>query len=174
MNAHLKIAYDAIDRATKGMTAEQLDWHPEGKWSAANILEHLDMAFSATIRGLSLCLDENKTRGTTPSLTQRLQQAVVLDVGYFPEGRKAPKMVDPTGTLGGLASVERIKADIHAMDAKIIEASSKFGAGCRVVDHPVLGAITMKQWPKFHKVHTLHHMKQIERLKAMMPKASAS
>lgn len=170
MNQDLQIAYEAIDRATRGMTEEQLTWHPQGKWSAANILEHLDMAFSATIRGLALCLDEKKTRGTTPSLKQRLQQAVVLDIGYFPEGRPAPKMVVPTGNLGGLASVERIKADIHAMDVKITEAAKTFGAGCRVVDHPVLGAITMKQWPKFHKVHTLHHIKQIERLKQQMPK----
>ena len=41
----------AIDAATNGMTEEQLTFHPEGKWSTAEILEHLSLAFGGTARG---------------------------------------------------------------------------------------------------------------------------
>lgn len=173
MNPDLQQVLTAIETATHGMTEEQLTWHPEGKWSAAQILEHLTLAFSGTARGLSNCVEESKTKGGSPTIKQRIQQAVVLEIGYFPEGRQAPKMVYPTGNLGGLATVERIKADLHAMDAKIEEAAKKFGARRRVMDHPVLGPITMGQWPKFHKIHTLHHMKQIVRLRRMMGEQNA-
>jgi hypothetical protein len=30
-----------------------------------------------------------------------------------------------------------------------------------MLDHPILGALTVDQWLKFHVVHTEHHAKQI-------------
>ena len=32
-----------------------------------------------------------------------------------------------------------------------------------MLDHPILGALTVDQWLKFHVVHTRHHAKQIAR-----------
>jgi len=29
------------------------------------------------------------------------------------------------------------------------------------MDHPVIGALTVDQWLKFHEVHTKHHIRQI-------------
>jgi hypothetical protein len=33
------------------------------------------------------------------------------------------------------------------------------------LDHPILGPFSIAQWRKFHLVHGLHHVKQIQRLK---------
>ena len=41
MDFYLQRALDAVERETRGMPAEQLAWHREGKWSAAEVLEHL-------------------------------------------------------------------------------------------------------------------------------------
>src|SRR3954463_15077771 len=91
----------AIDGATNGMTEEQLTFHPEGKWSTAEILEHLSLAFGATARGLERALAEGKPLGDLPSLKQKLRSFVVLNIGYFPPGRKSPPMVEPKGTIRG-------------------------------------------------------------------------
>ena len=46
MNSYLQQARELIEIATKGMSHDELAWHPaEGKWSTANILEHLMLAF---------------------------------------------------------------------------------------------------------------------------------
>ena len=37
-----------MEKATAGITAEELTRHPEGKWSGCEVLEHLSRAFSST------------------------------------------------------------------------------------------------------------------------------
>jgi hypothetical protein len=36
-----------------------------------------------------------------------------------------------------------------------------------LLDHVILGPLTVKQWKKFHLAHGLHHLKQIRRRKEM-------
>src|SRR6266481_3443836 len=90
----------AIDSATQGMTEEQLTYHPEGKWSAAQILEHLSLAFGGTAKAFERAAREGKPLGDRPNLSQRLTNIVVLSLGYFPPGRQAPTIVTPKGELG--------------------------------------------------------------------------
>ena len=52
MDFYLQRALDAVERETRGMPAEQLAWHREGKWSAAQVLEHLSLAFSSTSKAM--------------------------------------------------------------------------------------------------------------------------
>jgi hypothetical protein len=81
----------------------------------------------------------------------------------MPSGRKAPKHTVPRGL-----AVEKVKAEvgpkIAAMDGIIEECEARFGHG-KVLDHPILGPLTVAQWRKFHWVHGRHHAKQIERLR---------
>src|SRR4051812_33926180 len=112
----------AIDSATQGMTEEQLTYHPEGKWSSAQILEHLSMAFGATARGFEKALAAGKPQGDLPNLKQRVIDMVVLNIGYFPRGRTAPAMVTPKGEIGGLVALAQIRENLRLMD--------KFHADC--------------------------------------------
>lgn len=160
---------DAINTATAGMTEEQLKYHPEGKWSSSGILEHLNLAFSGTAKMMERCLAEGKPLGDKPSLKQRVLASVVTDVGYFPEGRTAPKMVTPTETLGGVESLEMIRETIQKMDVLYAKCQERFGDTIFLANHPVLGPLKGRQWPRFHFVHTKHHMKQITRLREQAP-----
>lgn len=166
MNPILQEAFDAIQSATEGMTEEQLLFHPEGKWCSAEVLEHLSLSYSGTAKVMDKCLKEGKPLGGRPTLKQRLQHFVVLDIGYFPSGRKAPKHVVPSGGIGGKAAVEQIFADFKRMAERHAECEKKFGNSGPIADHPVLGPLDALQWAKFHRVHALHHMKQIARLRA--------
>jgi len=165
MNTHLQRALDGIDSATAGMDESQLTKHAEGKWSAAEILEHLAMAFGSTAKVFEKCVAKGKPIGDVPRFKQRLQALVVTDIGYFPGGRKAPHMVVPTGKIGGKAALELIHNNLREMDKQLARCYETCGKKGYLANHPVLGPLKIDQWPKFHRVHTLHHMKQIRAMR---------
>ena len=164
MDSTLQQALDAIEAATRGMSAEQLERHPEGKWPAAGILEHLSITFGGTARLMRKCLEGGKPLGSAPSLQQRLAALVVTGWGYFPTGRPAPEFSQPKG-LGGEAALQSIRDNLAAMDQALAECEQRFGTQVKIADHVVLGPLTIPQWRRFHWVHTRHHMRQIARLR---------
>ena len=172
MHPLLQEALQEIDSATAGLDEGQLLAHAEGKWSAAQILEHLSLAFEHTVRGMNRCLEAGKNLGDVPTMKQRLFHVVVLDLKHFPRGREAPTMVIPKGELGGLEALNRIRTNLIAMDQKLAECREKLGTKGRLANHPVLGPLSNQQWCTFHYVHTKHHMKQIRAMRG--PKAATA
>jgi hypothetical protein len=70
---------------------------------------------------------------------------------------------------------ELVFANLQKMDEAFAECEQRFGCKVNIADHPVLGAISLNGWRKFHVLHTLHHVKQIEGLaKHSSAKAQAS
>ena len=164
MDSTLQQALDAIEAATGGMSAEQLERHPEGKWPAAAILEHLSITFGGTARLMRKCLDDGKPRGSAPTLRHTLLAFVVTGLGYFPSGRKAPEFARPKG-LGAEGSMKSIRDSLMEMDEALAKGEQLFGPKLKIADHFALGPLSIPQWRRFHWVHTRHHMKQIERLR---------
>lgn len=174
MEANLESVLQAINAATEDMTEDQLLFHPPGKWSSAQVLEHLALTFELTARGMDRCIGAGKNLGTKPNLKQTASQFVVLTLSHFPSGRKSPEMVFPKEQIGGLATVERIKANLMEMDRKLSECRSQLGSGGKLADHPVLGPLSNDQWCRFHRIHTCHHMKQIKALRQLQAGKSKS
>lgn len=166
MDSHLQRLHAAITSVTESMTVGQLKWHPEGKWCAAEILEHLYYTYTGTIKGMELCLEAGKPQARTPTLRERLRILWVIEAGLFPEGRPAPERTRPRG-MSAEDVAQRIGPAIVAMDEVIAQCESRFGKRTLVRDHPILGPLTCRQWRKFHWIHGRHHMKQIARLHAM-------
>ena len=165
MDSRLQSALALIDEATNGMNDEQLSWHPEGKWSSANVLEHLSIAFSGTAKGMSRILAAGKPdcRASTPK--DVLQVLLVVKLGYFPEGRKAPAGVVPKG-ISTQEAMRGIREKLKAVDVAITQCEQTFG-NVKILTHPILGPLTACEWRKFHFIHTRHHMKQVRRLRMM-------
>ncbi len=163
MDFYLQRALDAIELETRDMGVSALAWHPENKWSSGQILEHLTLAFTGTTKAMHRAVQDGVSR-VSPSLKQRLAIALVVELGYLPGGRIAPESTLPHGTDPADA-VANIRAALSEMDKAISAANAKLGSGV-VASHPVLGQLTARQWRKFHWVHTLHHMRQIARLRA--------
>ena len=165
MDSTLQRGQDAIEAAAGGMSPEQLVQHPEGKWSAAGILEHLSITFGGTARVMRKCLEGGKPLASAPTLKHRLATLLVTSWGYFPTGRPAPEFAVPKG-LDGEAALRTIRDNLAAMDQALAECEQRFGSQVKIADHFVLGPLTVPQWRRFHLVHTQHHMKQIERLRS--------
>jgi hypothetical protein len=164
MDAYLKRLQDAIQSATDGMTAEELRRHPEGKWCTAEILEHLYLTYTGTTKAFERCLQAGQPQVRARGFKDRLRTTVVIGLGHMPEGRKSPKHALPRGmapeeVAGGIG------LRIFAMDAAIAQCETRYGKRTLVLDHPVLGPLTARQWRKFHWVHGRHHVKQIQNLR---------
>ncbi|MBZ5630507.1 MAG: DUF1569 domain-containing protein [Acidobacteriia bacterium] len=164
MDFYLQRASDAIERETDGMSAAQLAWHRDGKWSTAQVLEHLSLAFSSTSKAMERAVQRGSANARPPTLREWLVTLIVVKVGYFPTGRQAPEWTRPRG-LEPEKVVENIRTSLSKMDAKIAEAQAKIGNGIVAV-HPIIGPLTANQWRKFHWEHTRHHMKQVRALRA--------
>jgi len=164
MDAYLQRLQEAIASATRDISAEDLQRHPEGKWSTAEVLEHLYLTYTGTTKAFERCLQAGEPQARTPMLMDRMRAFVVTGLGHLPEGRKSPKHALPRGM-----AVEEVVRDIgpriSAMDDQIAQCEARFGKRTRVLDHPILGPLTGRQWRKFHWVHGQHHLKQIHNLR---------
>jgi len=169
LDPRLKELQETLCEAMAGLSAEELAWHPPGKWCIEEMLEHLYLTYTGTIKGFTRVLEAGKPLAApTATVKQRVRLLVVVGLGHMPKGRKAPPMTVPRGLTGAKVR-EEIGAKIAEMDAIIGRCDTELGEGrfCghAMLDHPVLGPLTARQWRKFHLVHGMHHVKQIRRLR---------
>ena len=155
---------EVIHHAASGMSPEQLEWRRAGKWSAAEILEHLSLTYSGSTLGLNRCIQAGKTLARKPNLKDRIVTFVVVKVGYLPSGREAPQGTRPKG-VSGTQVLDELDRNLEAMDVTIQQCEQRFGTSTKLLNHPILGPLTGPEWRKFHFVHARHHAKQILKLR---------
>lgn len=165
MDTYLGKLEDALSGAIAGMSAEELTWHPEGKWCVAEVLEHLYLTYTGTVKGFERVTEAGKPLVRGATVSQLWRTWMVVGMGYLPEGRKAPAVAQPRG-LPPEQVLSGIIPAIDRMDEVIAGCERTLGSGKKLLDHPIFGPLTAKQWRKFHLVHGLHHVKQIRRLRA--------
>jgi len=147
---------DAIGSASPSALAQA----PAGKWNAGRILEHLYLTYKNTNRGMEKCLEQGSPLATRATLKQRVAALLVVNLGYLPEGRKAPERVMPRGMAP--EEVQRaIGSELQRMGSGLDDCERRFGARTKIMDHPFLGPLTAGEWRKFHWVHGRHHARQI-------------
>jgi hypothetical protein len=171
MNFYLTRLQEAIGACLREVEGHEPGSPREGKWSAAEILEHLYLTYTGTIKGFERCLEAGKPLARVPTLKDRMKTCVVVGLGHMPEGRKAPKNSTPRG-LPRQQVRDEIVGKIAAMNAIIAQAEHKYGRDTRLLDHPILGPLRGREWRKFHWVHGMHHVRQIERLRKGAAKAT--
>jgi len=164
MDAYLERLQERIASATRGMDGEQLRRHPEGKWCALEVLEHLYLTYAGTVKGFERCLKEGKPLARKPVFQDRIKALIVTGLMHMPTGRKAPERAQPRGMQAD-ELLSDIGPKISAMDDLISQCEARFGKRTRVLDHPILGPLNVVQWRKFHWVHGRHHLKQIHKLR---------
>ena len=166
LDRRLENLRDDLLSAIEGMSGQQMSWHPADKWCAAEVLEHLYLTYTGTIKGFEKVMQAGKPLATRSSMAHRRRSLVVIVFGYLPSGRKAPPMALPRGLPPEQVRHE-IGTKIAAMGQIIAECETRFGRRVKVLDHPILGPLTAGEWRKFHVVHGRLHEKQIRRLRQM-------
>ena len=160
MHPHLQLALDAIDRTTGSLPVDALNLRAEGKWSIAEILEHLTLAYRRGAAGFAKVAESGEPRATRPTFSQSVGRILVVDVAYFPRA-KAPAPTTPTGAMVAESVRESARAALVALDLACTQAVGRLGDAMLVLDHPYFGGMSARQWRKFHWRHTAHHMKQV-------------
>src|SRR5262245_66123590 len=97
MDSRLDTLKQSLESAVDGMSSEQLLWHLPGKWCAAEVLEHLYLTYTGTIRGLEKVITRGAPLATRPSVKQRALTFIVTGLRYIPTGLEAPGIVRPKG-----------------------------------------------------------------------------
>jgi hypothetical protein len=133
---------------------------PPGKWTPAQIVEHLARALemSATTFAARRAKEPMARRGTT--LREKLGKAFTFGLGRFPPGLKAPERTTPPPHVDGRAAEAHFRAAVAAWEAaerELIPARRND----LFVKHPRLGDLTLEEWGRFHAVHSRHHARQI-------------
>jgi len=164
MDSRLEKLKENLESAVEGMSREQLNWHPLGKWCAAEVLEHLYLTYTGTITGFERVFRKGKPLATRASMAQRVLTLLVVGLGHMLAGLKAPAIVQPKGLPPEQVRNE-IGAKIAAMDAIIAQCETRFGRRVPLLDHPILGPLSAPQFRKLHLVHGRHHLKQLLQLR---------
>jgi hypothetical protein len=160
MDSSLERLQQQLEDAIGSVSASALAEAPAGKWNAAQILEHLFLTYQNTNRGVEKCLQRGAPLATRATWKQRMAALLVVNLGYLPEGRKAPERVTPRGMAP--EEVQRaIVSELRRMGSGLDDCERRFGARTKIMDHPFLGPLTAGEWRKFHWVHGRHHARQI-------------
>jgi hypothetical protein len=162
MNSYLECLRHELDDAVEGASVGAMEQSPDGKWSPAQILEHLFLTYKHTNRGLAKCVETGAPLPTRAGFKKRLARVLVINFGYIPEGRKAPERAVPQGMR--LEEVRQaLISELQRMDSGFDDCERRFGVRTKLMDHPFLGPLTAEQWRKFHWIHARHHARQIRR-----------
>ena len=160
MHPHLAACWTILESSTQGAGPEASVRKDPAKWSVAEVVEHLQRAYSGTAKGFERCLEKQAPLATGQTAQQKFASFVLINLGYFPPGRQAPKHVLPTGEIDLRTLLDAVRRDLARLDAAAITAREQFGR-VKLLDHPRLGALTVDEWMKFHLIHTRHHEKHI-------------
>lgn len=165
MDPRLARLQNEIEVVVSQTTAEQLARHRPGKWCTAEILEHLYLTYTGTIKGFQRVAEAKRPLASQPTWKHGARKFVLLGLSYFPSGREAPSVARPRG-LATEKVLAEIAPKVVEMDAIISACELSLGNG-DLLDHPILGPLTGAQWRRFHLLHGCHHMKQIRELRMM-------
>ena len=133
---------------------------PPGKWTPAQIVEHLALALemSATTFAARRTKEPMARRATT--LREKVGKVFTFGIGRFPPGLKAPERTTPPPRVDGQAAEAHFRAAVAAWEAveRDLLPSKRDDL---FVKHPRLGDLTLEEWGRFHVVHSRHHARQI-------------
>lgn len=138
------------------------DWQraPAGKWTPAQIVEHLAI-------GLETSAAKFRERATRAPMSRRRRTAtewaayvLILGLGWYPRGRRAPEGTVPAARALGAAAERRFRSGLAAWETLERDLVPVRGRDL-FVKHPRLGDLTMEEWIRFHDAHCRHHARQI-------------
>jgi hypothetical protein len=170
MRSHLEELAKRLQDATSGMTDDDLLRAPQGKWCAAEILEHLRLTYTGTAKMLERNRDQPAVEAAPVDDRTRAARELIFEQGGFFEGLQAPSFATPK-TAPDPQVRTRIQEDLKRLGSMLDEAEQRRGKDAILGNHFALGPLTGDQWRHFHYVHGCHHAKQIEKLRAGAAKA---
>ena len=142
-----------------GRPAEDWQRAPRGKWTPAQIVEHLALGMEWTWRGFEERRGRPAMTRRPRTVAQRVTWLFIFGIGWVPPVQ-APERSRPDADPDP-AYVERHfregAAGMRRVAAELLPAR----AADLFVKHGRLGDLTISEWLRFHTWHCGHHARQI-------------
>lgn len=143
----------------------EADWKraPAGKWTPAEIVDHVATAMENSARGFESRVAKPPMTRRPRNLAQVAAWTFISRTGRFPVRRQAPESALPGAAPDPAATTRRLRAAAALfleLEGKLVQRRDDL-----FVKHPVFGDLTLTEFMIFHVRHAEHHRRQIvERL----------
>lgn len=133
-----------------------------GKWTAAQIVEHLALSLQGSADGFEKRRARDPMRRRPLTRLQRLGRLCVMHLGWFPPFLSAPELVVPEPHVDRAAAEAHFRRGVERTEelARLLLPARAHDV---FVKHPGLGDLTLPEWMAFHVIHSQHHARQIRR-----------
>ena len=133
----------------------------DSSWTIAEIVEHLAVTERGSMVGVKRTLGQAEAAQELLAETVDKTNLIQSRIPTVLRKVEAPEFAKPSGRFqdwpSALLAFEQARANTIAM-----EAAADSAYDCRVMAHPILGPLTLRQWFYFTAAHTERHTKQIE------------
>ena len=167
--AYLKVRRHALREAVDAVPEAQRSQPPEpGRWSVADVLEHLALVEGRFTTTLGNRLAESRAQGLaeereTSPIVGTFDQAAVLD---RTSRREAPEVVRPQG-LDWKSAWSRLEDTRQSFLDLFLSADGLALADVAYV-HPRLGSLNLYQWGVWMGAHEGRHVEQVREIAATL------
>lgn len=172
MNTSLLHLYDSLETQRKNLLGlittlshEQLNAHPEGKWSIAQILSHLIASEHLSVKYLNkkmLGIHE----ATNTGLIEEIKMIALIVSQRTPLIKfKAPKVLAENTHV--YQTAEQLKEAWNKNRIELKEVIARFQdhqLKLKIYKHPIVGMLNIKQALQFFREHIYHHTHQVKNL----------
>jgi hypothetical protein len=130
-----------------------------GKWSPAQVVEHVCLAYELSQRAIHGTFPGPSAPRFLRPVIRKFFLDPVLRNGRFGKGGKAPAVFQPTGSPGTAASLlSRLEAASDGL-SRALEAEARNGRP--FITHPFFGRIPATDFMRLQQLHTEHHRVQL-------------
>ncbi len=138
------------------------DWErgPAGKWTPAQIVEHLALALNLSAETFQARRTHAPMSRRPRTPAQQIARLLIFGLRWFPPGRKAPERTTPPPQIDRATAEAHFLAGIEAWD-QVDRALLPERRTNLFVKHPRMGDLTVEEWMRFHVIHCRHHARQI-------------
>ncbi|MBS7566586.1 DinB family protein [Mucilaginibacter sp. Bleaf8] len=163
INAALDIYRERLENISEERFTET---PPGGGWSYAEVYSHILQAnLGSSIAAEKCC---NKTATSTDKGLNWKGRLVFL-LGQITPGRhqappQAAALAKKISKEEARNLIVRLRKRVDELAPQICKASADYK-----VNHPGLGMLNAVQWLKFIRMHTVHHLKQLDRIEKSFP-----
>jgi hypothetical protein len=169
---HLTRGRAALLAAVAAVPADALERRPaDGRWSPAEILEHLHQVEAGSARLLARRLQRAREAG----LGEETDESSVLDGPPLYDAttrRVAPEFVQPGGAVDAETALGQLQKSRDALLA-VLDDGDGLALGQVTATHHVLGEIDLYRWARFLLEHEAHHEEQIRAIAAAIDEEGA-
>lgn len=151
---------DLVLGPLRGRADSAWEHGPAGKWTPAQIVEHLALGLALTAETFHARKNHPpmKRRPRTPA--EQIAKLFIFGFRWFPPGRKSPERTTPPANIDRRAAEAHFLAAVEAWD-QVDRALLPERRADLFVKHPRMGDLNVEEWMRFHLVHARHHAKQI-------------